>query len=175
MLSPSCILHRLCVHSLPCTALPWGRATGDGHHPFIRLHHTGRAHPARLKRDTHFQGYAAGVASTCHAGLLAPGARGFHGVAHFGAVPREIRPRPRVAVVFVEYLSRTLSASWQLCRKCSCACVGRVKRLQIWPSRKNGTRGLSRRNSSIFISRKCIKAARMAFGTEPRRSRSLAC
>src|SRR5215471_12970267 len=119
MLSPSYMLHRLCVHSLPCTTRPWGRAMGDGHHPFIRLHHTGRAHPARLKRDTHFQGYAAGVSSTCHAGLLAPEARGVHGVAHFGVVPREIRPRTWVAVVFVEYLSRTLSASWQLCRKCN--------------------------------------------------------
>ena len=119
MLSPSYLLHRLCVHSLPCTTRPWGRATGDGHHQFIRLHHTGRAHPARLKRDTPFQGYAAGVSSTCHAGLLAPEARGVHGVAHFGVVPRESRPRTRGAVVFVEYLSRTLSASWQLCRKCN--------------------------------------------------------
>src|SRR5262244_807111 len=115
MLSPSYMLHRLCVPSLPCTTRPWGRATGEGHHPFIRLHHTGRTHPARLKREAHLQGAAGLVLSTSHAALLAPVVSGSPEPVASGAVPRETRPHNRGAVVSVEYSSRTLPAGWQLC------------------------------------------------------------
>src|SRR5712692_10706107 len=77
------------------------------------------AHPTRFKRDAHLQGCAAGAYSTCHAGLLASVARGFHGAAHSGEVPPETRHHTQVAVVFVECSSRTLPKSWQLCRKCT--------------------------------------------------------
>ena len=113
------MLRRLCARSLPCRACLWGRATGDGHHPCIRLHHTGRAHPARLKRDAHFQGSAGVVVSTCHDGLLAPVARAWQGATPYAVVPRDTRPHSRGAVVCVECSSKTLPACWQLCRKCS--------------------------------------------------------
>src|SRR5712671_1783948 len=119
LLSPSYLLRLRCVFSLLERASPWSGTACDGHHPFIRLYHTGRAHPARLKGDAHLQGCAAGASSTCHDGLLAPVARGFHGVALSGVVPPETRPRSWGAVVSVEYSSRTLPKSWQLCRKCS--------------------------------------------------------
>jgi hypothetical protein len=106
--SPSSVLPLLCALRLVGRASPWGRTTGDGEHPFIRLHHTGRAHPARLKRDVHLQGGAAGAVSPCHAGLLAPVARGFHAVAHAGVAPPETHHHTRVAVGFVECSSRTL-------------------------------------------------------------------
>src|SRR5712671_4679870 len=118
LLSPSYLLRLRCVFSLLERASPWSGTACDGHHPFIRLYHTGRAHPARLKGDAHLQGGAAGASSTCHDGLLAPVARGFHGVALSGVVPPETRPRSWGAVVSVEYSSRTLPKSWQLCRKC---------------------------------------------------------
>src|SRR5262245_39234320 len=111
LLSPSYGLPLRCALSLVGRASPWGRATGDGDHPFIRLHHTGRAHPVRLKRDAHLQGCAVGADSTCHAGLLAPVARGFHEVAHSGVAPPETHRHTRVAVVFVECSSSTLPKS----------------------------------------------------------------
>src|SRR5215510_3300029 len=98
-------------HLKKCVSTSGGGATGDRHHPFIRLRHTGRAPPSRFQRDAHRQGYAAGVCSTCHAGLLAPGARGVHGPAHSEAVPPETHHHSRGAVGFVAYWSRTLSAS----------------------------------------------------------------
>src|SRR5712692_7253545 len=85
------------------------------------------AHPTRFKRDAHLQGCAAGAYSTCHAGLLASVARGFHGAAHSGEVPPETRHHTQVAVVFVECSSRTLPKSWQLCRKCSKPPPGQTK------------------------------------------------
>src|SRR5574341_260070 len=108
------------------SASPWGGATGDRDHPFIRLRHTGRAHPARFKGDAHLQGCAAGASSTCHAGLLAPGTRGVRGTARAEEVPPEIRHHTQVAVVFVECSSKTLPACWQLCRKLS------LSRLNHW-------------------------------------------
>ena len=111
VLSPSSMLRLRCALSLLGSASLWGRTTGDRHHPFRRLHHTGRAHPARRKRDAHRQGYTAAVSSTCHADLLVPVARGFREVALAGVGHPETHHRTRVAGVFVEYLSRTLSAS----------------------------------------------------------------
>src|SRR5919197_2350558 len=113
------MLRRLCVLKLPYSACLWGRAPGDGHHSFICLHHTGRTHPARLKRAAHLQGSAGLVWSTSHAALLAPVALGSPELAASGAVPRETHPHSRGAVVSVEYSSKTLPACWQLCRKCS--------------------------------------------------------
>ena len=113
------MLRRLCALSLPCRASPWGRATGDGHHPFIRLHHTGRAHPARLKRDAHLQGAARSVCSTSHAGLLAPMASGAPEAAWVAGEPPKTRLHSWGAVVSVEYSSRTLPAYLPLCRKCT--------------------------------------------------------
>ena len=123
------MLRRLCARSLPCRACLWGRATGDGHHPCIRLHHTGRAHPARLKRDAHFQGAAGVVVSTCHDGLLAPVARAWQGATPYAVVPRETRPHSRGAVVCVECSSKTLPACWQLCRKCTHSALWRPR---VW-------------------------------------------
>src|SRR5439155_15723634 len=84
-----------------------------------RLHHTGSAHPARLKRAAHFQSSAGFVCSTSHAALLAPVASGAPEAAASEAVPRETRPHSRGAVVSVECSSSTLPKSWQLCRKCN--------------------------------------------------------
>src|SRR5215510_10029412 len=111
MLSPSYLLRLRCAFGRRGRASPWGAAPGDRHHPFICLRHTGGAPPTRFKRDAHLQGCAAGTSSTCHAGLLASGAKGVHGTAHSGEGPPETRHHTRGAVVFVEYWSRTLSAS----------------------------------------------------------------
>jgi hypothetical protein len=98
----------------------WGApARGARHHPCRRLRAPGRAPPTRCKRAAPLQGWAAGASSTCHADLLASGARGVHGLAHSAEAPPETRPHTRVVVVCVEYVSRTLAASWQLCRKCN--------------------------------------------------------
>src|SRR5262249_62087865 len=110
---------RLYALRLLCRACPWGRTTGEGHHPFIRLHHTGRTHPTRLKREAYLQGAAGLVLSTSHAALLAPVVSGSPEPVASGAVPRATRPHNRGAVVSVEYSSRTLPVCWQLCRKCN--------------------------------------------------------
>src|SRR5262245_13284512 len=124
LLSPSYLLWWRCAFSLLGRVRPWGRVTGDGHHPFIRLHHTDRAHPARLKREAHFQGSAGYGGSTSHAGLLAPVAPGAPEVAPSARGPPETRLHSWGAVVSVECSSKTLSAGWQLCRKCSVTLVG---------------------------------------------------
>ena len=108
VLSPSSRWPRLCVHRLPCPTRPWGRAAGEGPHPCIRLHDTGRAHPARLKRAVHFQGSAGFVVSTCHDGLLPPVARASQGAPPGAGVPQETRPHSRGAVVCVACSSKTL-------------------------------------------------------------------
>src|SRR5207244_5723172 len=119
LLSPSYVLRLLCVLNLPCRASPWGRTTGDRHHPFIRLHHTGGAYSTRLKREAHFQGSAGVVCSTSHAGLLAPVASGSPEAGPSEGGPPETRPHSWGAVVSVECSSRTLPTCWQLCRKCT--------------------------------------------------------
>jgi len=119
VLSPSYLLRLRCALGRLWSASLWGKAAGDGHHPLIRLRHTGRAYPTRLKCDAHLQGWAAGASATCHAGLLVPVAKGLHGTACSGAVPPETHHHTQVAVVFVECSSKTLPACWQLCRKCN--------------------------------------------------------
>ena len=95
-------------------------ATCDRHHPFIRLYDTGRAHPARLKRDAHLQSCAAVCVLDVPRWLSLLPWRGCSTGRHSsGAVPPETRPHSRGAVVSVECSSRTLPKSWQLCRKCN--------------------------------------------------------
>src|SRR5262249_16414909 len=121
LLSPSYLLWLRWAFSLRCRVRPWGRAPGDGYHPFIRLHHTDRAHPARLKRAAHVQGSAGLGCSTSHAGLLAPVASGAPEAAPPARGPPETRPHSWGAVVSVECSSKTLPACLLLCRKCNLA------------------------------------------------------
>jgi len=71
-----CLLCLLCARGRPGGERRCRGAACHGHHPFIRLCDTGRAHTAWLKRDAHLQGAAGSVCSTSHAGLLAPMASG---------------------------------------------------------------------------------------------------
>jgi hypothetical protein len=113
------MLRRLGALGLPGRE-PWGRSAAcHGHHPFIGLCDTGRAHSARLKRDVHLQGSAAERCSTSHVGLLPPVALGSPGSAAAGAVPPGTHPHSWGAVVSVEYSSRTLTECLQHCRKCT--------------------------------------------------------
>jgi len=105
--------------SLPGRECLWRGTACDGDHPFIRLRNTGGAHVARLKRDAHLQGCAAGADSTCHAGLLAPVALGGREAPLSGVEPPETHHHTWVAVVSVECSSSTLPKSWQHCRKCN--------------------------------------------------------
>src|SRR6266705_3475123 len=121
-----CLLCLLCARGRPGGERRCSGAACHGHHPFIRLCDTGRAHAAWLKRDAHRQGAAGSVCSTSHAGLLAPMAPGAPEAAWVAGEPPKTRLHSWGAVVSVEYLSRTLPAYLPLCRKCNDAALRRT-------------------------------------------------
>src|SRR5438034_11413579 len=114
-----CLLCLLCARGRPGGERRCSRAACHGHHPFIRLCDTGRAHAAWLKRDAHLQGAAGSVCSTSHAGLLASMASGAPEAAWVAGEPPKTRLHSWGAVVSVEYSSITLPAYLPLCRKCT--------------------------------------------------------
>src|SRR6266699_2380081 len=89
----------------------------DGDHLLIGLHHPHGAAMTRFKRETNLQGWDG--CSTRHDGLLAAVMSDSQEAAPSGVGPPETRHHSQVEVVSVEYSSRTLPKSWQLCRKCS--------------------------------------------------------
>jgi hypothetical protein len=89
----------------------------DGDHLLIGLHHPRGAAMTRFKREANLQGWDG--CSTCHDGLLAVVTSASQEAAPSGVGPPETRHHSQVEVVSVEYSSRTLPKSWQLCRKCS--------------------------------------------------------
>ena len=88
----------------------------DGDHLLIGLHHPRGAAMTRFKREANLQGWDG--CSTCHDGLLAVVTSASQEAAPSGVGPPETRHHSQVEVVSVEYSSRTLPKSWQLCRKC---------------------------------------------------------
>ena len=88
----------------------------DGDHLLIGLHHPRGAAMTRCKREANLQGWDG--CSTCHDGLLAAVTSASQEAAPSGVGPPETRHHSQVEVVSVEYSSRTLPKSWQLCRKC---------------------------------------------------------
>src|SRR5882672_6061180 len=88
----------------------------DGDHLLIGLHHPRGAAMTRFKREANLQDWDG--CSTCHDGLLAAVTSASQEAAPSGVGPPETRHHSQVEVVSVEYLSRTLPKSWQLCRKC---------------------------------------------------------
>ncbi len=97
----------------------------DGDHLLIGLHHPHGAAMTRFKRETNLQGWDG--CSTRHDGLLAAVTSDSQEAAPSGVGPPETRHHSQVEVVSVEYSSRTLPKSWQLCRKCNDAtlrCAG---------------------------------------------------
>ena len=99
----------------------------DGDHLLIGLHHPCGAAMTRCKREANLQGWDG--CSTCHDGLLAAVTSASQEAAPSGVGPPETRHHSQVEVVSVEYSSRTLPKSWQLCRKCNntplwCSCQG---------------------------------------------------
>src|SRR2546430_5519452 len=94
-----------------------GGAMPDGDHLLIGLHHPHGAAMTRFKRETNLQGWDG--CSTRHDGLLAAVMSDSQEAAPSGVGPPETRHHSQVEVVSVEYSSRTLPKSWQLCRKCS--------------------------------------------------------
>ena len=89
----------------------------DGDHLLIGLHHPRGAAMTRFKREANLQGWDG--CSTRHDGLLAAVMSDSQEAAPSGVGPPETRHHSQVEVVSVEYSSRTLPKSWQLCRKCS--------------------------------------------------------
>jgi len=89
----------------------------DGDHLLIGLHHPHGAAMTRFKRETNLQGWDG--CSTRHDGLLAAVMSDSQEAAPSGVGPPETRHHSQVEVVSVEYSSRTLPKSWQLCRKCT--------------------------------------------------------
>src|SRR5882672_5055465 len=89
----------------------------DGDHLLIGLHHPRGAAMTRFKREANLQDWDG--CSTCHDGLLAAVTSASQEAAPSGVGPPETRHHSQVEVVSVEYLSRTLPKSWQLCRKCN--------------------------------------------------------
>src|SRR5439155_16250843 len=71
----------------------------------------------RFKREANLQGWDG--CSTRHDGLLAAVTSASQEAAPSGVGPPETRHHSQVEVVSVEYSSRTLPKSWQLCRKCN--------------------------------------------------------
>src|SRR6266571_8380804 len=94
----------------------------DGDHLLIGLHHPHGAAMTRFKRETNLQGWDG--CSTRHDGLLAAVTSDSQEAAPSGVGPPETRHHSQVEVVSVEYSSRTLPKSWQLCRKCNLPCPG---------------------------------------------------
>ena len=89
----------------------------DGDHLLIGLHHPRGAAMIRFKREANLQGWDG--CSTRHDGLLAAVTSASQEAAPSGVGPPETRHHSQVEVVSVEYSSRTLPKSWQLCRKCN--------------------------------------------------------
>jgi len=89
----------------------------DGDHLLIGLHHPRGAAMTRFKREANLQGWDG--CSTCHDGLLAVVTSASQEAAPSGVGPPETRHHSQGEVVSVEYSSRTLPKSWQLCRKCT--------------------------------------------------------
>src|SRR2546426_5300795 len=86
-------------------------------HRVIGLHHPHGAAMTRFKRETNLQGWDG--CSTRHDGLLAAVMSDSQEAAPSGVGPPETRHHSQVELVSVEYSSRTLPKSWQLCRKCT--------------------------------------------------------
>ena len=101
-----------------------GGAMPDGDHLLIGLHHPHGAAMTRFKRETNLQGWDG--CSTRHDGLLAAVMSDSQEAAPSGVGPPETRHHSQVEVVSVEYSSRTLPKSWQLCRKCTDTTLGRA-------------------------------------------------
>src|SRR5256885_10814130 len=94
-----------------------GGAMPDGDHLLIGLPHPRGVAMTRFKREANLQGWDG--CSTRHDGLLAAVTSDSQEAAPSGVGPPETRHHSQVEVVSVEYSSRTLPKSWQLCRKCS--------------------------------------------------------
>jgi len=94
----------------------------DGDHLLIGLHHPRGAAMIRFKREANLQGWDG--CSTRHDGLLAAVTSASQEAAPSGVGPPETRHHSQVEVVSVEYSSRTLPKSWQLCRKCKKPSLG---------------------------------------------------
>src|SRR2546427_7788813 len=89
----------------------------DGDHGLIGLHYPYGADMTRFKREANLQSWDG--CSTCHDGLLAAVTFASQEAPPSGVVLLETRHHSRVVVGSVEYSSRTLPKSWQLCRKCN--------------------------------------------------------
>src|SRR5436309_8334846 len=96
----------------------------DGDHVLIGLHYPCRAAMTRFKRESNLQDWDG--CSTCHDGLLTAVTSASQEAAPPGVVLPETRHHSRVVVGSVEYSSRTLPKSWQLCRKCNCSPLRRA-------------------------------------------------